>query len=148
MNFAISYNLAEVLIKKIIMKNLFYQGGTFYMSILTILFVITTAWFIYHFAISYNSKNISQEKLLRLFGYGKIMGLFTMIVGITGQMTGLYYMFSTIEETIIKGLEVKPVLIFEAIKVTMIATMYGMLIYLFSILLWVVASNMVERKFK
>jgi hypothetical protein len=130
------------------MKELFFMGGPKFMAILTVLLVITTAWFIYHFIVSYHSKKISQEKLLRLFGYGKSMGLFTMIVGITGQMSGFYHMFLAIEEAIQRGEEVMPALVYGAIKVTMICTMYGILIYLFSLVLWFTLSILVEKKFK
>lgn len=148
-DFVISCNLAEVLIKKtIIMKELFFMGGPKYMAILTILLIITTAWIIYHFIIAYYSKQTDKKKLLRKIEYGKSMGLFTMIVGITGQMSGFYHMFSAIEEAIQRGEEVIPVLVYGGIKVTMIVTMYGMLIYLLSILLWFVSSLMIEKKFK
>lgn len=148
MNFVISTNLAEVFIKKkIIMKSLFYQGGPGFMGVLTILLIITTAWFIYHFAVSYHSKKINREKLLRLFGYGKSMGLFALITGITGQMVGFYSMFSAIEEALLSGKEIIPELVYGGIRVTMICTMYGILIYLFSLLLWFAASILVEKKF-
>ena len=130
------------------MKELFFKGGPGFMGALTILLIITTAWFIYHFIISYNSKKINKEKLLRMFGYGKSIGLFALVTGISGQMIGLYGMFSAIEDAIRKGLEVKPVLIFEAIRVTMICTFYGIFIYLFSLVLWFLASILIEKKFK
>ncbi len=130
------------------MKNLFLMGGPQFMAVLTLFLVITTAWFIYHFTISYHSKTISQEKLLRLFAYGKSIGLFSLIIGITGQMIGLSAMFSAIEEAVQRGEEIIPALVFEGIKVTMIVTIYGMLIYLFSLVLWFVASIIVEKKFK
>lgn len=77
------------------MKSLFYQGGPQFMSVLTILLIITTAWFIYHFMISYHSKKINQEKLLRLFAYGKSMGLLALITGILGANGRIYcYVFS------------------------------------------------------
>lgn len=130
------------------MKDLFLMGGPSFMAILTLFLIITTAWFIYHFSISYNSNKVNQEKLLRLFGYGKSIGLFSLIIGITGQMVGLSAMFSAIEEAIQKGEEVIPVLVYGGIKVTMIVTIYGMLIFLFSLALWFIASIMVEKKFK
>lgn len=83
-----------------------------------------------------------------MFGYGKSIGLFSLIIGITGQMVGLSAMFSAIEEAIQKGEEVIPVLVYGGIKVTMIVTIYGMLIFLFSLALWFIASIMVEKKFK
>ncbi|MCK5677331.1 MAG: MotA/TolQ/ExbB proton channel family protein [Flavobacteriaceae bacterium] len=128
------------------MKELFFTGGATYMAVLTILLITTTAWIIYHFIIAYSSKQKNLEKLLRKIGYGKSMGLFTMIVGIIGQMTGLYHMFLTIEDTIKNGVEVIPALIYGAIRVTMICTFYGIFIYLFSLLLWFVTTTMIEKK--
>ena len=84
--------------------------------------------------------------MLRRFGYGKSMGLFTLVTGIVGQMIGLYSMFSAIEEVSAKGEEVIPSLVFGGIKVTMIVTIYGMLIYLFSLLLWFLSSTLIEKK--
>jgi len=130
------------------MKNLFFEGGPTFMGALTILLIITTAWFIYHFVIAISSKQTDKEKLLRRIGYGKSMGLFTMITGITGQMIGLSAMFSSIEDAIKNGMEVTPALVYGGIRVTMIVTIYGMLIYLFSLLLYFVASVIIEQKFK
>jgi len=129
------------------MKDLFFMGGPVFMAILTILLIITAAWIIYHFIIAYNSKPPNQEKLLRKIGYGKLMGLLALITGIFGQMIGLYIMFSVIEGVYIRGEEVKPELVFGAIKVTMIVTIYGLLIYLLALVLWFVASLMIEKKF-
>ena len=130
------------------MKDLFFMGGPKYMAILSVLFIITTAWIIYHFVAAYKTKEIKPEKLLRKIGYGKSMGLFTLIVAITGQMSGFFCMFSAIEEAIQRGEEVIPELVYGGIKVTMICTFYGMFIYLFSWLLWFVSSILIERKFK
>jgi hypothetical protein len=129
------------------MKELYFKGGPLFMAILTIMLVITTAWIIYHFIIAYKSKQANQEKLLRRISYGKTIGLFTLIVGIYGQMTGLFGMFSVLEEVHLKGDELNPELLFGAIKVTMICTMYGILIYLISLLLWFVANLIIEKKF-
>jgi len=130
------------------MKELFFMGGPQFMSALTILLVITTAWFIYHFIISYKSEKINKEKLLRMFSYGKSIGLFALVTGISGQMIGLYNMFLSIEEVSEKGNEIMPSLVFGGIKVTMITTFYGIFIYLFSLVLWFLASMMIEKKLK
>jgi hypothetical protein len=130
------------------MKDLFFMGGPQFMAILTLFLIITTAWFIYHFMVAYNSGQINREKLLRRFGYGKSLGLFSLIIGITGQMVGLYEMFDAIENALGSGEEIIPALVFGGIRVTMIVTIYGMLIYLFSIILWFAGSLLIEKKFK
>jgi hypothetical protein len=130
------------------MKSLFYQGGPQFMSVLTILLVIATAWIVYHFIVAYNTKQANKENHLRKLGYGKMIGLFALITGLLGQMVGLYAMFDAIEQIAQKGEEIIPSLVFGGIRVTMIVTFYGILIYLFSLLLWFVASVMIEKKFK
>jgi len=116
------------------------------MGLLTILLIITTAWFIYNFIVAYHSKQANQEQLLRKIGYGKSMGLFALITGIFGQLNGFVAMFDAIEGLIASGGELKPYMVFGAIKVTMIVTMYGILIYLFSLMLWFVLSILIEKK--
>ena len=124
------------------MKNLFLIAGPVYMSVLTMLLVAATTWMIYHFILVYNSKQISLEKTLRNLGYGRSIGFFAMITGIFAQLTGFYQIFSSIE----KAGDVCPLLIYTAIKVSLITTVYGILIYLFSLLLWFILNIIVEKK--
>ena len=128
------------------MKRFYIEGGSGFMGFLTILLIITMAWIVYHFVIGYCSKQANYKKFLRRIEYGKSMGLFALIVGIVGQMTGLYAMLSAIEKEFTKGMEINPALVFEGIKVTMICTIYGILIYLLSIVLWFVSSMLIEKK--
>ena len=130
------------------MKDLFIMGGPFFMGLLTILLIITTAWIIYHFIDAYRSKQTYKVDFLRKLGYGKSMGLFALIVGILGQMIGFSGMFSVIEEVTKTGEKIIPHLVFGAIKATMIVTIYGILIYLMSLILWFVASLIIEKKFR
>ncbi|MFO8020982.1 MAG: hypothetical protein R6U65_00845 [Perlabentimonas sp.] len=122
------------------MKNLFLLGGPVTMSILTILLVIMIAWMSYHLIIYLNSKKINQDRTLRMLKYGKSIGLLTMIVGITAQLLGFYMAFSVIE----LGGDISPAMVFGGLKVSMISTLYGLLTYLLSIMIWFVASQIVE----
>ena len=72
---------------------------------------------------------------------GDEVGLFAAITGITGQLVVLYYAFSAIESA---G-DISPAMVIGGIKVSMITTLYGILIFFFSLLLWFVASQLVER---
>jgi biopolymer transport protein ExbB/TolQ len=124
------------------MKNIFFMGGTLFMSILTILLVIMITWILYHFIAGYNSKESNLEIVLRRMGYGKSIGLFAMITGIFGQLIGFYEAFSAIENV---G-DISPGLVYGGIKVSMITTLYGISIYLTSLMLWFAASIFIERK--
>jgi hypothetical protein len=123
------------------MKNLFFMGGTLFMSILTMLLVLMIAWFIYHLVVVFYSKGLSFEIVLRRMAYGKSIGLFAMITGIFGQLIGLYEAFTAIE----KAGDISPALVYAGIKVSMITTLYGITIYLISILIWGLASILIER---
>lgn len=116
------------------------------MGILTILLVMATAWIIYHFIVGYTSKQINKTEILRKLSYGKSIGLFALITGLLGQLIGLSAMFSAIAKITSGGGAVSPAMAFGGIRVTMIVTMYGILIYLFSLLLWLMASVLIERK--
>jgi hypothetical protein len=123
------------------MKNLFFMGGTLFMSILTMLLVLMIAWFIYHLVVVFYSKGLSFEIVLRRMAYGKSIGLFAMITGIFGQLIGLYEAFTAIE----KAGDISPALVYAGIKVSMITTLYGITIYLISILIWGLVSILIER---
>jgi MotA/TolQ/ExbB proton channel family len=128
------------------MKNMFIKGGPLFMGALSIILVFTTAWIIYHFIVAYNSKHADKTSSLRKLGYGKLMGIFALVTGILGQMVGLTAMFDAIEQVLAVGGKIKPELVFGGIKATMIVTIYGMLIYLFSVLLWFSATVLIDKK--
>ena len=112
------------------------------MSILTILLIVMVAWIIYHLTRYITSGNADKIHTLRKLKTGGSIGLFAMITGILGQLIGLYMAFNTIEQV---G-DVSPALLFQGFKVSMVCTIYGILIYLLSILLWFITSSIVDRK--
>ena len=114
------------------MKDLFYMGGPLFMGILTTLLVILLAITAY-FAITIVSGKTSAKKNFRhQLTYIKSVGLFTMITGILGQLIGLMEAFKAIERV---G-DISPGILAGGLKVSMITTLYGIFIYLFSILIW------------
>ena len=123
------------------MKELFYQGGVLFMSVLTILLIIAVVWILFNW-LKYLSKK-QQDKLaaLRMIKYGKSIGLLAMVTGILGQLIGLYSAFSTIEQ--VKN--VSPEVLFGGLKVSMITTLYGIFIFISVTLLWLVATQVIER---
>lgn len=102
------------------------------MGILTTLLVVMLAISIY-FLISIASGKASDRPNFRhQLTYVKSVGLFTMITGILGQLIGLLEAFKAIEQV----KDISPALLAGGLKVSMITTLYGILIYLFSILIW------------
>ncbi|WP_075590222.1 MotA/TolQ/ExbB proton channel family protein [Labilibacter marinus] len=122
------------------MIELFYKGGPLFMGILSILFISMVVWMIFHLTQSSSSEN-NKEQTLRNFNYGRSIGLLALIIGILGQLIGFYSALSAMELH-----DVSPTMVVAGIKVSMITTLYGMLIYIISLLLWFGFSQMIERK--
>ncbi len=124
------------------LDNLFHQGGPLFMGILTILLVILLATAVI-FAI-YISKGKTQDPggFRHRLTYLKSMGLFTMITGILGQLIGLLMAFGAIE----RAGDVSPQMIYGGLKISFYTTVYGILIYLFSILIWFILDLWFHKK--
>ena len=126
------------------MAELFYRGGPGFMGLLTILLIVMVAWMIFTVVRFYSVQTPDPKHTLRQLFYSRSVGLFALVTGIFGQMIGLYMAFSNIE----KAGDISAAVVFAGLKVSMITTLYGMFIFLLSLLLWFVASWMVERKMK
>ena len=116
------------------MTKLFFMGGPIFMGILTLLLLVILAVSILYIIKLTKGKSIPQGNFSHQLSYLKSIGLFSMIVGILGQLTGLVMAFSAVEQV---G-DISPALMFGGLKVSMISTLYGISIYLFSIIIWFV----------
>ena len=96
------------------MLELFNSGGPLFMSILTIILIILVYCSFKH-----------KQKL-------NLIGRLGLIVGVLGHLLGLYSMFEALE-SLESG--VSPTLIASGIKVSMICLIYGLLIYIISLLI-------------
>lgn len=124
------------------MKQLFYEGGFLFMAILTGILIIMVVWAIYHF-LPVLSKNVSDPQQTRAkLKHIKTIGSFALIFGIFSQLLGLYQMFGVIEEI---G-SVAPKLIMGGIKVSMITTFYGVIIFMLSLVIWLVFDYIATKK--
>ncbi|MEN8155950.1 MAG: MotA/TolQ/ExbB proton channel family protein [Bacteroidota bacterium] len=127
------------------MVKLFYMGGPLFMGILTILLLILLVVSII-FGISIASGRADGVANFRhRLTYLKSMGLFTMITGILGQLIGLMMAFSAIE----RAGDISPAILVGGLKISMISTLYGLLIYMLSILIWFLLDlwyNRVEKE--
>ncbi|WBL41729.1 MotA/TolQ/ExbB proton channel family protein [Algoriphagus halophytocola] len=95
------------------MIHLFNAGGPVYMSILTIL-LLTVLLSVYKFP-----------------KWTKEIGLLALTVGILGQVVGLYGVFEGIESM---GGNVEQAMIVGGLKISMISMIYGVIIFIVSLL--------------
>ncbi|MEQ9285989.1 MAG: MotA/TolQ/ExbB proton channel family protein [Cyclobacteriaceae bacterium] len=113
------------------MLELFWMGGSLFMGILTIIFIAVVVVSILSSLTVYKS-DIQKEEAVRKIDYIKQVGLFALVVGILGQLIGLFEAFKAIEQM---G-NVSPAMLAGGIKVSMITTLYGFFIYIVSVLIW------------
>ncbi len=102
------------------------------MGILTSLLVVMLAVSIYFLLGISSGKAREKTNFRHQLTYIKSVGLFTMITGILGQLIGLMQAFKAIEQVN----DISPAILAGGLKVSMITTLYGILIYLLSILIW------------
>ncbi len=124
------------------LNNLFHMGGPLFMGILTILLLIllaTTAVFAIYI---FNGKAQKSESFGHQITYLKALGLFTMIFGILGQLIGLLMAFGAIE----RAGDISPQMVYGGLKISFYTTVYGILIYLFSILIWFILDLWYHKK--
>tara|TARA_B100000941_G_scaffold120714_1_gene84864 strand:- start:163985 stop:164416 length:432 start_codon:yes stop_codon:yes gene_type:complete len=113
------------------MVELFYMGGTLFMSILTIIFVAMIAVAVLNGIPVIRGEIESAEGRAKI-AYIKSVGLFALVIGILGQLIGLTDAFRAIEAA---G-DVAPSLVYGGLKISMITTLYGFMIYIISFLIW------------
>lgn len=124
------------------MVDLFYMGGPLFMGILTIIFLIILAMAVYR-GKGIVKGEIPYETTFRYrLAHIKAVGVFALVVGILGQLVGLYDAFSYIEQA---G-NVSPALLAGGLKVSMITTLYGIFIFLVSYLIWLSLDYLAKSK--
>jgi biopolymer transport protein ExbB/TolQ len=102
------------------------------MGILTILLLIILAMGVCRF-IQISKNNYEHATTFRHhLTLIKSLGLFALVFGIFGQLLGLYQAFSVIEQA---G-SISPAILAGGLKVSTIPTLYGMIIFLLSYLIW------------
>lgn len=124
------------------MFELFYMGGPLFMGILTLIFICMICVSVINGLPVFRGGIEDLEMAARKIGYIKSVGLFALVIGILGQLIGLYSAFQAIENA---G-DISPALVAGGFKVSMVTTLYGFFIYAFSLLIWFGLSILLKRK--
>lgn len=124
------------------LNNLFHLGGPLFMGILTILLILLLLAAVLFIIPIVNGRALRMVNFRHRLTYLKSMGLFCMITGILGQLTGLVMAFGAIE----RAGDISPQMVYGGLKISFYTTLYGILIYLFSILVWFVLDLWLLKK--
>ncbi|MEP2027000.1 MAG: MotA/TolQ/ExbB proton channel family protein [Reichenbachiella sp.] len=106
------------------MIDLLFEGGILFMSILTIVLAASCGLFIFHLV-----KKTQDENQMALI---KSIGLFALVFGILGQFIGLYSALQHISQVE----SVPSAMLAAGIRVSSITSIYGMIIFVLSYLMW------------
>jgi len=128
------------------MLKYFYEGGAAFMGILTLILFVLILVFVADLVMLLKGSIKDELKIKERLSLVKSVGLLGLVFGILGQLIGLYQAFGVIQEI---G-DVSPALLAGGLKVSMITTLYGFSIFIFSYLLWFILlafrSNYSSRK--
>jgi biopolymer transport protein ExbB/TolQ len=118
------------------------MGGPLFMGILSAILIVMIAWAVYHFLSVLTNKEINITKAKSKLKHIKTIGTFGLVTGILGQLIGLYQAFDVLE----KMGNVSQSLLAGGLKVSMITNLYGIFIFLISLILWFTTDFVVTKR--
>lgn len=108
------------------------EGGLWFMGTLSVLFLIILSLSVVAGTLALKSTKAQTGKIKNLIGYIRSIALFTLVFGIFSQILGLVQVFDYLGNT---NSEIAPAILANAIRITCYTTLYGIAIYLTSILI-------------
>ena len=119
----------------------FIEGGPLFMGLLSIVLLAILVIAVMASKSAIDNESTETEKHKSKLGYIKSLGLFAFVLGMLGQFLGLFQAFSIIGS----GMEISPAIMAQGVKVSMVTSIYGMIIFLIAYLLWFVVKTLAAR---
>jgi len=113
------------------------------MGMLSIVLLVILAFAVIYVVRLKSGNSNSNDQRTNQIGMIKALGLFAFVLGMLGQFLGLFQAFDIISS----GMEISPAIMAQGVKVSMVTSIYGMIIFLVSYLLWFVLKSLAERKY-
>ena len=118
-----------------------WMGGTLFMSVLSISLATIIGTTILNI-VRLTKDNYNPTNQYLVINDIKAIGIFAIVWGVFGQSIGMFSALQAIEAA---G-DISPAMIFGGLKVSMITTLYGTFIFLFSWLITILMTNWSRRK--
>ncbi|MCG8700110.1 MAG: hypothetical protein MI922_18785 [Bacteroidales bacterium] len=115
--------------------NTLYSNSPVFMGILTLVLITLVAWFVYYLNLAKKpAQNLGSDtsKLQHI----KSIGLFALVIGVLHQLLAWYKMIHNIQQ----AADINTEMVLSALKTSMVPLIYGVIIYLLSLILWLVAG--------
>lgn len=121
------------------MKTLFMEGGVLFMGMLSIVLLVILILSV----LAYGKSGLEgkSSQLNNRLSTIKSLGLFAFVLGMLGQFIGLFSAFDMISQ----GMNITPALLAGGFKVSSITSIYGMIIFLISYLIWFGLSVVIDK---
>ena len=123
------------------MFQLFYEGGVLFMSILTLCLLVVLILSVYYGSKVFKADTATMPLLRHRLTYIKSIGLLSLVLGILGQLIGMFTGFGKIQEA---G-RISQALLAAGLKISLITTMYGILIFILSYVIWLFLDSSMKR---
>ena len=115
------------------MLDLIYESGPLTIGIITIIFLIILilSYLNGRLVIRNNSQKMASHR--NSINHIKSLGFLALVIGIFGQLIGLYGAFSAM--TSLEG-GISTQILIAGLKASTVSTLYGMVIYIIAYLIW------------
>jgi len=123
-----------------LLKQHFFEGGPFFMTIHYILWILIIIYSI-QFLKNYYSEHKNVKKLNKFKSNILFIGGFGFLLSIFYQNLGFYGALSAIE----RAQDISQAVIFGGLRISLIAPLYSFFLFLISFLLWFVYRNMIKE---
>ena len=112
------------------------------MGMLTLVFLIILVVAVVNGGPLLSNKSTLKDQSIKRLGLIRSLGLFAFVLGMLGQFLGLFQAFGIIST----GMEISPAIMAQGVKVSMVTSIYGMVIFLIAYLLWFILKSLVIKK--
>ncbi len=123
------------------MFQLFYEGGILFMSILTLCLLVMLILSVYYGTKVLKEDAADRTLLRHRLTYIKSVGLLSLVLGVLGQLIGLFSGFSEIQ----RAGGVSQAVLAGGLKVSLITTLYGILIFMLSYVIWLFLDSRLKE---
>lgn len=114
------------------MVRYFFEGGPLYMGILSVLFLGILSLSVIAITLAINSSSGNADNIKNFISYIRSIALFALVFGVFGQILGLVDIFDYLAR---ENSEIAPAILTKGIQISCYTTIYGIIIYMVSILI-------------
>jgi len=123
-----------------LLKRNFFEGGPFFMTLHYIMWILVI-YFTVRFLLNYYSSNKNLKKLSKFKSTIIFIGSFGFLLSLFYQTLGFYGALASIEF----AQDISPAILAGGLRISLIAPIYSLFLFLVSSIIWFVFRNMIRE---